>query len=95
MSVDERIVAVITDKITAEKQILENRLRHLGSSTSSRDHRSSSPVRKTDRRLYPEVKPKYRGSSNPAVTWSGRGKLPRWLSAQLNSRKKLEDFKID
>jgi DNA-binding protein H-NS len=91
----EKVVSVITEKIHAEQQRLEDRLRRLNAPltspiarvTSSKDHRS--------RRPYPEVKPKYRDSSDPSVTWSGRGKLPRWLTQHLSTGKKLEDFKID
>lgn len=39
------------------------------------------------------VAPKYR---NPATneTWTGRGKQPRWLAAELASGKTLESFAI-
>jgi DNA-binding protein H-NS len=41
------------------------------------------------------VFPKYRNPAKPAETWAGRGKQPRWLTAQLKSgKKKLEDFLI-
>ena len=41
-----------------------------------------------------KVPPKYRNPANPAETWTGRGKHPRWLAAQLAKGKKLEDFLI-
>jgi DNA-binding protein H-NS len=31
---------------------------------------------------------------NTAETWTGRGKQPRWLVAQLEKGAKLEDFLI-
>jgi DNA-binding protein H-NS len=40
------------------------------------------------------VQPKYRNPANPSETWSGRGKQPKWLEAQLASGKKIEDLKI-
>jgi DNA-binding protein H-NS len=103
MSVDdlwrlhEGIVAVITEKIQAEKQRLEARLQQLGASPTSVNVRSRAnpPKAQKARRPYPEVKPKFRDSADPSVTWSGRGKLPRWLTQHLKSGKKLEDFKID
>lgn len=105
MSVDdlwglhESIVTVITRKIHAETQRLENRLRLLGTAvTSSQPSYGKSPTvrtsRKPGRRPYPEVKPKYRDHANPSVTWSGRGKLPRWLSAQISLGRQLDEFKI-
>jgi DNA-binding protein H-NS len=105
MSVDdlwrlhESIVKVITRKIRAETQRLENRLRLLGPAETSRERsHEKSPrarrLRKPNQRPYPEVKPKYRDHANPSVTWSGRGRLPRWLSAQISLGRQLDDFKI-
>jgi DNA-binding protein H-NS len=105
MSVDdlwnlhESIVTVISKKIHAETQKLENRLRLLGATVTSNERSNGkSPTagtsRKPNRRPYPQVKAKYRDHANPSVTWSGRGKLPRWLSAQISLGRQLNDFKI-
>ena len=40
------------------------------------------------------VEPRYRNKNNSAETWTGRGKQPRWLVAQLEKGAKLEDFLI-
>ena len=40
------------------------------------------------------VEPRYRNKNNPADTWTGRGKQPRWLVAELEKGAKLEDFLI-
>ena len=41
------------------------------------------------------VSPKYRDPKNPANTWTGRGRPPRWLAAATKSGKaKREDFLI-
>jgi len=40
-----------------------------------------------------KVKPKYRHPKSKA-TWSGRGKTPRWLAAELKGGKRKEDFLI-
>ena len=45
----------------------------------------------TDKRSI--VAPKYRDSTT-GITWTGRGKQPKWLSAAISAGKKLEDFKI-
>lgn len=34
-----------------------------------------------------KVAPKYRDPANPANTWSGRGKRPRWFTAVLKAGK--------
>lgn len=40
------------------------------------------------------VEPRYRSKINSADTWTGRGKQPRWLVAELESGATLEDFLI-
>lgn len=49
----------------------------------------ASPGRKLGK-----VPPKYRNPANPDETWSGRGKLPRWLAALIAKGRKPEDFLI-
>src|SRR5438445_1857246 len=41
-----------------------------------------------------QVFPKHRKPDQPAETWTGRGKQPRWLTAKLSSGKKLEHSRI-
>ena len=41
-----------------------------------------------------KVPPKYRNPANPAETWTGRGKQPRWMAEQVKKGKKPEDFLI-
>ena len=94
MSVEElwvlrsEISSILASKIAAEKTKLEKRLRQLQSNTVS-----SESVRR-ERRPYPQVFPKYRNPAKPGETWAGRGKQPRWVSEQLRSGKKLDDFRI-
>src|SRR5258708_15426416 len=94
MSIDELwalhvdITAVLTRRISAEKRQLEQRLQKLRASGASNEN----PRR--ERRPYPQVFPKYRNPAEPSETWAGRGKQPRWLTAQLRSGKKLNDFRI-
>lgn len=40
------------------------------------------------------VPPKYRNPADPAMTWSGRGKRPRWFNAALKAGKKEKDLLI-
>lgn len=37
---------------------------------------------------------KYSNPANPADTWSGRGRKPRWFEAALNAGKSPEDLAI-
>lgn len=41
-----------------------------------------------------KVAPKYRDLENPALTWAGRGKPPKWLAAHLDAGRTLEEFRI-
>jgi DNA-binding protein H-NS len=79
---------VLAHKIATEKRQLERRLGMLQATSRS----SQSPGR--ERRPYPQVFPKYRNPLKPSETWAGRGKLPRWLKAELQSGKKIDDFRI-
>jgi len=94
MSVEElwflrsEISVVLASKIAAEKTKLEKRLRQLQSNSVS------SEIVRRERRPYPQVFPKYRNPADPAQTWAGRGKQPRWVTEQLRSGKKLDDFRI-
>ncbi len=41
-----------------------------------------------------KVAPKYRNPANPAKTWSGRGRKPKWVEAHLAAGGSLEILKI-
>ena len=41
-----------------------------------------------------KVAPKYRNPDNPAETWTGRGRQPRWVQAALAARRTLSDLAI-
>ena len=80
-SLHVEVTHLLQQRIQTEKQRLEERLSLL-----------EAPV--SGRRPYPPVPPKYRNPDEPAETWAGRGKQPRWLVAQLSSGKRIDDFKI-
>ena len=88
MSVDElwalhlAVVAELNQKIAAERDTLNLRLRRLGVDPDN------------PKRSYPKVAPKYRNPNNPRQTWSGRGKQPRWLRDEIRLGKQLADFLV-
>jgi DNA-binding protein H-NS len=93
-SLHEKVCAVLSSRITAEKFELEKRLAILNRGFEGIDQTSaSSSIPGKPRRKYPRVLPKYR---NPQTyeTWSGRGKQPRWLVAAMKSGRKIEEFRI-
>jgi DNA-binding protein H-NS len=87
MSIDDlwslhvEVARLLQEKIQSEKIALEERLRIL-----------KAPI--VARRPYPPVSPKYRNPDKPSETWSGRGKQPRWLVAQIRSGKRIDEFRI-
>jgi DNA-binding protein H-NS len=104
----EEIATRLAAALTAEKTVLENRLRQLQrrieiqpaaraakpSDRKSSNAKSSDAKSSTRRRPYPAVVPKYRNPERPSETWAGRGKTPRWLAAQLKSGRQIDDFRI-
>jgi DNA-binding protein H-NS len=94
MSVDELwslyefVHLELARRISAEKERLDQKLRQLG--LVAEPHKMGQA-----RRPYPKVFPKYKNPANPSQTWAGRGKRPRWLTAQIKSGKQIDDFRID
>ncbi len=41
-----------------------------------------------------KIAPKYANPEDPELTWTGRGRKPRWVQDYLDSGKKLEDLEI-
>lgn len=78
----EEVMVQLGSRLLREKAKLEKWLRQL------------QPKDRRMRRPYPKVLPKYQNPKNPTETWSGRGRQPRWLTPQLNSGKKLDDFRV-
>jgi DNA-binding protein H-NS len=93
MSVDElwglhtNLTKTLAAQIIAEKAKLEGWLAEL----TGQNGLQKKP---TARRSYPPVRPKFCNPNNPTETWSGRGKQPRWVSQQLLSGKRLDQFLI-
>jgi DNA-binding protein H-NS len=83
----EKIRAILTTKLDAEKHELERRLVQLIGHNNDRPGNGA-----TQRRPYPKVFPKYQNPERPFETWSGRGRQPRWVGAQLRMGKKVDDL---
>jgi DNA-binding protein H-NS len=86
-SLHEFVSSALARKIPAEKARLDQRLRELR--LGAEPHKMSYA-----RRPYPKVFPKFRNPAEPSETWAGRGKKPRWLTAQLKLGKQIDDFRI-
>ena len=86
----QKVTATLKAKIIAENKVLEDRLSQLIGR-----FRVEQTSETTERRSYPTVFPKFRNPKQPSETWTGRGKKPRWLTAQLKSGKQINDFRIE
>jgi DNA-binding protein H-NS len=86
-SLYEQVASTLARKIEAEKIKLENRLSVIEKTMSGSRH-------DRPRRPYPKVFPKYQNPKNSAETWSGRGRQPHWVRAQIQAGKTLEHFLI-
>jgi DNA-binding protein H-NS len=88
----ESVVKMLTVKITAEKRELDKRLHQINMVSHVRlaDGEGSGH----ERRPYPRVLPKYRNPLQPLEMWSGRGKKPRWMTKQLKSGRRMDEFRI-
>ena len=80
----EQTISTLSSMLLEQKTRLEMRLRDLAVESAD----------KQARRHYPPVLPKFRNPDRLSETWTGRGRQPRWLSAQLKGGKRLEDFRI-
>ena len=78
----EKIRTILARKLDAEKHQLERRLAQLNGHSDK------------ERRPYPKVLPKYQNPERPFETWSGRGKQPRWVGAQLRTGKKVDELLV-
>jgi DNA-binding protein H-NS len=87
----ETITATLVAKITAEKAQLDQRLCELNQGAGSKTDGAHT---NRARRAYPKVFPKFQNPAQPFETWAGRGRKPRWLTAQLNSGNRMDDFRI-
>jgi DNA-binding protein H-NS len=90
MSIDDlwelhqKVGEVLEAKIKAEKQELDRRLISL--------HPLENQTRV--RRPYPPVVPKFANPDAPEEVWSGRGRMPRWVTEKLSSGVALADLSI-
>jgi DNA-binding protein H-NS len=103
MSIDElwalheRVSRILSARIATEKHELEKRLAYLNRGSDAitpGNVPASDSGEGKQRRKYPRVLPKYRNTSAPHETWSGRGKQPRWIVAAMKNGRKIEDFRI-
>lgn len=95
-NIHQKVEAILAEKINTELSELRQRLAQLNAEVHIGPHTDlKGPEQHSRRRPYPKVLPKYQNPVQPLETWSGRGRTPRWLAAQLSQGKKIDDFRIE
>jgi DNA-binding protein H-NS len=82
----EEIDHLLNVRLEAKRRQLNQRLVSLGQKVPSKTE--------NHRRRYPKVLPKFQNPAEPAQTWAGRGRQPRWVSAMLETGKSIDDLRI-
>jgi DNA-binding protein H-NS len=83
----EEIISILSERMKAEKQKLEELLERLGIVGKALE-----PPQQ--RRPYPKVVPRFRNPELHDQTWSGRGKQPNWIRRVLADGKTMDDCRI-
>ncbi len=79
------VEAMIEAKISERRQHLETELAKLAGLLRARTARNAKAIKR-------RASAKYRHPDDVAEIWSGRGRRPLWLDAQLKAGKELELF---
>ena len=88
-----RIDKVIASKQVSEREAVRARIMALAekSGFSLGDIVRGGGARASKGRKVPI---KFRNPNNYAEVWSGRGRMPRWMTAKVKSGAKVDDFRI-
>lgn len=93
LELQERIETALEEKRAEEQaKVLEQAAKLAAEAGFSLDEITSSSKGKDRRRG--KVAVKYRNPKDTSQTWTGRGRKPKWLVAELDKGKKLEGFEI-
>lgn len=89
-------IATVRSRVTAQAESEGYTIEELFGGATARKAAPRKAAKKATRkgRKLGKVAPKYRNPANREETWTGRGKQPRWLAAQVAKGKKVEDFLI-
>ena len=88
----ERLVVLIGRLVTRQGKTLQDQISQLERLTAAARPRRGRPPGRPHGLKGRKIAPKYRGPNGE--TWAGRGKTPRWLTAQLKSGRRIDDFRI-
>ena len=87
----EDIERLISQRLSAEKRALKEKLARIERYEAKLEPSVTQKARAITKR--PKVSPKYRDPETGA-TWSGRGLMPRWMTAAVEQGRSRDDFRI-
>ncbi len=94
VTVDGMVKELIRQKQRAEQKTLEEQIKGLAKEhglvldTVVWQEKNGRPKRKK------HYAPKFQNPDDPAETWTGQGKRPNWLKAQLAKGRSLDEMKV-
>jgi len=89
----ERADKLIQQKIVAEKLALQQQLARIERYERHKQIMATTAGRHHNKHQKRRARAKYK-DPNSGATWSGRGKLPRWMAPLIKQGAKREDFRI-
>ncbi len=87
----QRIERMKVERQNVERVALRKKLTDLAKEHGFDIHELIGKGRKGKRG---KVAIKYRDPNNPGNTWTGRGRMPRWMTAAVKAGKSRDDFLI-
>jgi DNA-binding protein H-NS len=95
LDLEKKIAAAIAKRKQEEKAELKRQITALAASSGfDVEEIVGGGGSRRGSRKGTKVAPKYQHPQDPSLTWSGRGRQPRWLVAELKKGKKIETFLI-
>lgn len=95
LNLEAKIAAAIARRKQEEKAALKRKIAEMAKSSGFDVEEVVGPKRGRRGGLRgSKVVPKYRHPKDASLTWTGRGRQPRWLVAELDQGRKLDSFLI-
>lgn len=91
---EEAEALIASKKIKQSKMLIIKLSRLLKMQVLVLNNFQNLALKKRKKTTRKSVEPRYRNKNNAEETWTGRGKQPRWLVAEIEKGAKLEDFLI-
>lgn len=88
-SMIENAEAVLKAKEASHRKEVYAQIRELAASVGA-----TVEISRSDKKQGSKVDPKYRNPDNPDETWTGRGLMPKWMRALIESGRDKSEFLI-